>query len=156
MTKRLTDRTPAAPAQRRETQDQYELAGRVWKAGEVVRVDGWAGNYTVKCFDGDVVEMVGGPRNHFRACRVERLREMGAATKPRKPSTTRQTSWIRDAIVKDGRVEVPIPDDADAYGLRLLKNLVFHQAYALGLKGKFKLTVDKKRGVLVGERKEET
>lgn len=164
---RMPRRDPAPAAAKAEAEAaflrEYDLGGRVFHADDAVRIDGLAGNFKVRYFEpapnggeGAIAHVFGGTRDRamHRAVRAERLREPTAQTRAKATASPQQVSWIAEAIAKDGRVEVPIADDADAYQIRLLCNRVFQEAYRLGLRGKFGVRVDKARGVIVGRRKD--
>lgn len=73
--------------------------------------------------------------------------KLGRTLRPAKAPRVSKHAALREAILKDGRVEVDVKDfESDA--LKIARNNLFTQAYALGLKGQFKVeTVD---GKLVG------
>lgn len=58
---------------------------------------------------------------------------------------------IRDAIERDGKVEVTLKDPADAAEKKRVTNTIFGRAYTLGLKGQFEVKVVD--GVVIGQRK---
>lgn len=58
-------------------------------------------------------------------------------------SRARSENPVREAIYAHGRVEVELEDPSDAAAVKRTRNAVFAAAYALGLKGKFRVrTVD--------------
>lgn len=57
--------TPMAPEARQ--------GGRVLREGQVVRVRGWRGTYTIRGFRGEDVELVGGPSRAFRTARLSQI-----------------------------------------------------------------------------------
>lgn len=147
-----------------EGPQEYELGGRTYKVGDRVSIEGLPGTFKIMKFNlpKGYVELYGGANKQLgtRAVDPTRLREEGATTKrarARQTSATRQdTNPIRDAIAAHGRVEVEIPEGLGPVEVRKLKNSVFNQAYALGLKGKFSISRSPDGKLLIGQRKEET
>lgn len=62
---------------------ERRLGGRVLRAGEVVRVSGERGLFTIRAFRGDEVDVWGGPqgRERFRTFRLERIGSRPRAAK---------------------------------------------------------------------------
>lgn len=69
---------------------------------------------------------------------------------PQKKVRHRQPNPLREAIQKDGRVEVDVPEGATATEVKTLRNKMFLAAYGAGYKGKFKVRTTGD-GKLVGE-----
>jgi hypothetical protein len=145
-----------------EGPQEYELGGRRFVVGDRVSIEGLPGTYRIMKFNlpKGYVECYGGKNKLVGTRTVDptRLREEGATTKKAatKVGQRADTNPIRAAIVEHGRVEVEVPESFGPVEVRKLKNSLFNQAYALGLKGKFKITKSADGKLLVGERTDTT
>lgn len=129
--------------------------GRAIAAGDTIEVTGATGSFTVKYFRRDEVHCFGGPKSFqkSRVFKVDRIvAPQGSATLVAQLVQELKPDAIRDAIARDGRVEVPLQDPDDKAERKRVTNTIFTRAYSLGLKGKFKVRVV--NGVAIGETKE--
>lgn len=139
--------------------EEIELHGHTYRRGQTISIHGLPGEYKIRRFyvtqQGMEVEVFGGVVGRtmirqFLADRIVPPDGTDAAVEHR--AKTLNADPIRDAIMRDGEVRVPLEDPDDPQAKKRLVNKVFSRAYSLGLKGQFKVRVED--GLVIGWRTE--